>query len=458
MRINLLVVGSALTIVLSSFAIAADTPVSSMPAAVSPVVPAPVVTPDSAGLVSLDFQEADIRNVLKVLAFKTGVNIVAGPEVIGSVSIQLKDVPWQKALDVILSTYGFGYEQRGNIIKVMSIENLKKYREDKVALEGQEPLITKTFVLSFAKASDIVESLGKMKTERGSVNFDQRTNTIIVRDVQANLDLIAEVVKSLDSVTPQVLIEAKIIETTLNNDEKMGVEWNLVATASGGKRATSFPFTTDATNRFVNGQFPVPDTASFKYGTLDMSQFSATMRLLASRTDTNVLSNPRIVTLDNQTAKIVVGDQYPFPQYTYNSEQAKLQISGWEYKDIGIIFEVTPHVNNPGLVTLDLQPKISAKNGTQTIENTALPIIATEETKTKVMILDGQTLVIAGLIKEDTTIVKKKVPFLGDIPLIGLAFKHNDTVKNKKEILIFITPHIITPSATAFANPTKENP
>ncbi len=438
---RILSIGMCLTLLLNPLAFAQPTPPVEAPAVDKTVI--------KDGLVSLDFQEADIRNVLKVLAFKTGINIVPGPEVTGIVTIQLKDVPWQKALDVILSTYGFGFEQKGNIIKVMSIENLKKYREDKVALEGQEPLITKTFILNYAKASEVIDSLAKMKTERGSVNFDQRTNTIIVRDVLANIDLISEVIKSLDSVTPQVLIEAKIVETNVDNNENLGVNWVLKGGVSGSRRATAFPFAPSDGNRYMpsmpNAPSEVNEAGSlFSYGTLDASQMSATLELLNSRTDTNILSNPRIVTLDNQTASIIVGEQYPIPQYTYNEEQAKLQVSGWEYKDIGIIFEVTPHVNNAGLVTLDLQPKVTAITTFVTVENTSLPRLSTEEAKTKVMVRDGDTLVIAGLIKEKTTDTKTKVPFFGDIPLIGAAFRKKEAGKQKTELLIFLTPHIIT--------------
>src|SRR5208283_3536717 len=154
------------------------------------------------GIVSLDFQDADIKSVLKVLAFKSGVNIVAAPDVTGVVTIQLNDVPWQKALDVILSTYGYGYERRGNIITVMTVENLKKYREDSTALQAEESLVSRTFVLSFAKAADAMKVVEKMKSARGFVNFDERTNALIVRDPESNVELIAEVIKSIDTITP----------------------------------------------------------------------------------------------------------------------------------------------------------------------------------------------------------------------------------------------------------------
>jgi type IV pilus assembly protein PilQ len=397
------------------------------------------------GLVSIDFRDADIKNVLKVLAYNSGVNIVAGPEVTGLVTIQLKDVPWQKALEVVLSTYGYAYERRGDIIAVTTVENLKKRREDSQVLAEQEPLVTQTFTLNFGKASDIIGSIEKMKTPRGSINFDQRTNTLIVTDIQGNLDLIDEVVKALDAVTPQVVIEVKVVETTLTNTENLGIDWTIKASATGAKHASSFPFHTDASTEFLPGTLAAPAATDFSYGTLSASTLSAVLEMLKSRSNTNILSNPKIVTLDNQKARIVVGSQYPIPTYTYNEQQAKLQVSGWEYKDIGIIFEVTPHVNNAGFVTIDLQPKITAILDFVTVENTQLPRLSTEEATTKVMIKDGDTLVIAGLIKDQVTDTKKRVPFLGDIPLVGEAFRKSETTKTKTELLIFLTPHIITP-------------
>lgn len=412
-----------------------------------------MVVPSENGLVSLDFQDADIRNVLKVLSYKSGVNIVAGPEVTGVITIQLTDVPWQKALEVILATYGYGYERKGNIITVTTLENLKKRREDNQTLQDQEPLMTKTYSLNFAKASEVVESINKIKTGRGNINFDQRTNALIVRDVAGNIELLDGVIKTLDSVTPQVLIEAKVLETTLSNTENLGITWAIGGTAGGSQHSTSFPFTQETSKLIPSGATVSNNT--FKYGTLDASGLSATLEMLHKRTDTNILSSPSIVTLDNNTAKIVVGSQYPIPQYTYNSDQAKLQLSGWNYMDIGIIFEVTPHVNNADLVTLDLQPTITAITDYVLVDPAAtakVPVLSTEQAKTKVMIRNGQTLVIAGLIKDKTSFTKKKVPLLGDIPFIGGVFKKKEDQTDKTELLIFLTPHIITannPTASA---------
>ncbi len=397
------------------------------------------------GNVSLDFREADIRNVLQILALKSGVNIVASPEVTGVISIQLKDVPWQQALDVILQTAGYAYSKKGNIIMVTTVEKLKKLREDAIQLAAQEPLETKTFTLNFGKASEIIQSIEKMKSERGHIDFDARTNTLIVTDVSQNTQLIEGVISTLDTTTPQVLIEAKIVETTLNDTENLGIDWTAQGSVSGAARPITWPFTTATSNKFVQDNFPAAAATEFAFGTLDFSQLQVVFEMLRSRSDTNILSSPHIVTLDNKPAQIVVGSQYPIPSYTYNEDQAKLQISGWEYKDIGIIFDVTPHVNKAGFVTLEVEPKITAILGFVTVENTSLPQLSNESSKTSVMIKDGETLVIGGLLKDQDTDTRKKVPILGDIPILGLAFHKKEKTVVKTDLLIFITPHIITP-------------
>lgn len=408
------------------------------------------------GNVSLDFRDADIANVLKILSFKSGVNIVVGPEVTGLVTIQLHDVPWKQALEVVLETYGYAFEQKGNIITVTTVENLKQRRENATALAEQEPVETRTFTLNFGRASEIIASVEKMKSERGSINYDERTNTLIVTDISKRLDLMEGVIKKLDRTTPQVLIEAKIVETNFNDQENLGVDWLSQVTVSGSERPITYPFTVRSTGtKYTPDDFPGADdtagsaNAEFTYGTLNFTQVQAVFEILKTKTDTNILSNPRIVTLDNQAAQIMVGSQYPIPQYTYNEEQAQLQISGWEYKDIGIIFNVTPHVNDAGFVTLDVEPQITAIIGTVTVENTSLPELSNESTKTRVMIKGGETLVIAGLVKDQLTDTKKKVPILGDIPIFGLLFQKSEKTNAKTDLMIFITPHIITPDVAS---------
>lgn len=256
---------------------------------------------------------------------------------------------------------------------------------------------------------------------------------------------------NMDSITPQVLIEAKVVEARIDSDETLGVDWTAIVSATGSARPTLFPFTTASHSNFTPDNFPAAPTSAFKYGTLDASTLQAVFKLLSQRTDTNILSNPRIVTLDNQTASITVGTKWPVAQYTYNSDQAKWQVSGWQYLDFGILLKVTPHINKEGFVTLDVAPEVSEQNGSVTFDTAQVPILTTQETKTRVMIKDGETLIIAGLLKDKTTALKKKVPILGDIPFFGLIFQSRQTTVQKQDLLIFITPHIITPDKTTKA-------
>ena len=415
---------------------------------VEPVVIAEPEALEEEGLVSLDFRDAEIQNVLRILSLKSGVNIVTGPEVTGLVTIQLKDVPWKMALEVILETYGYGYQHKGEIITVTTIENLKKRREDAQLLADQEPLVTKTVILNYAKDATIVASIEKMKTSRGSVNYDDRTNALIILDIDSNVDLMGELIEQMDVPTPQVLIEAKIVETTIADDETLGVDWLALVSAEGSARPMTWPFTTSSDNKYLPDNIPAT-TAGFSYGTLNFSQVSAVFQMLRMRVDTNIVSNPRIVTLDNQEAVIDVGSEYPYPLKFFNDETGTWQLSDWEYKKIGVVLKVTPHVNNSGLITLDLNPKVTEILGfREDVESgSEAPELSNEEAKTQVMIKDGDTLVSAGLIKDKVIDTEKKVPFLGSIPFLGRAFRKTEKNITKTDLLIFVTPHIVTPDS-----------
>jgi len=397
------------------------------------------------GNVSFDFRDADIRNVFRILSFKSGVNIVAGPEVTGAVTMKLDDVPWKQALEVILETYGYAYEKKGSIISVTTIEILKQRRENAMLLAEQEVLETEVFVLSFAKASEVVASIGKMKSERGSVNYDERTNSVIVTDISGRVELMGGIIETLDATTPQVLIEAKIIETNLDESENLGIDWTTKATLSGASRDISFPFKRGGTDNRFGGSITAADPDEVVYGTLGFNEYQAVLEILKSRTDTNILSNPKIVTLDNRPATIRVGTKHPIPEFGANSETGSLQTTGIKYENIGVNFTVTPHVNNDQYVTLDLAPEVSEVTGTRSFQNIDVPLISTEEVTTSVMVKDRDTLVIAGLITDKLVDVKKKLPILGDIPLLGLIFHKTTKTITKTDLIIFITPHIITP-------------
>ncbi|MBU4375890.1 MAG: secretin and TonB N-terminal domain-containing protein [Candidatus Omnitrophica bacterium] len=445
------------------------------------------------GNITVDFKEADIRTVLRILSEKSGVNIVASKDVAGTITIRLNNVYWEKALDIICKNYGYAFERDGNIIRVTTVENLK-----------QEELTTEVFSLNYANAEDVAVAVAEMLSSRGKdkVKFDERTNVLIVTDIPTNLYKIRQVVDKLDKRTPQVLIEAKIIETTLVDTENLGIDWTVKLSAYGAKRPITFPFTVSGTlsylgipkdmwNTFMprvegttdttttgsggvtvtdtdsffpielgqfrqwsDSPFPLTEADQFTFGTLDFSQFSLVLEYLKSRRDTNVLSNPRIATLNNQEANILVGTILAIPKFERNPDTGTMEVTGYTEKDLGIKLNVIPHINASGDIVVDLRPEISDLLGFDTLDASrglVAPRYSTREATTQIMVRDGETIMIGGLIRENTVNYKKKVPWLGDIPVLGRAlFTKTEETIQKTELIIFMTVHLINSDTSDF--------
>lgn len=432
------------------------------------------------GNITVNFKGADIRTVLAYISEVAGVDIVPAPDVKGTVDLKLNNKPWKTALDIILRNYGFAYEREGDIIRVVTVDNLK-----------MEELSTQTFNLNYGKSKDVVASIKDIVSERGKVMYDDRTNIVLVTDIPTNIYKIGQVIDKLDKRTDQVLIEARIIETVLDDSEKLGVDWNLKFTVAGAKRPTTFPFsqfdnssglygkwgsilpqvqtaapqvtastattsTTTDTSDFPSmasgvAAFPFAGTDQFTYGTLDFSEFKAVLEFIKQRANTDIVSNPRIATLNNSEALINVGQTLNLPKYERNSTTGKMEITGYEAKDLGIILKVTPHINQKGEIVIDLAPQISDLLRYDTLDRASgivAPVYSTRIAKTQVMIKDGDTIFIGGLIKENDIDKKNKMPFLGDllgdVPYLGLLFSKKETVKQKTELIFFITVNIMT--------------
>lgn len=421
-------------------------------------------TGTAGGLVSVDFKDADIRQVLRILALKSGVDIVAGSDVEGLVTIKLTNVPWEQALDIVLRTYGFAYERKGKIIRVMST----------AALE-QEALSTEVFPLGYAKAKEVPDVLKEMLSDRGKVKFDERTNTVIVTDIPTSLFQIKTIIERLDQRTPQVSIEAKVVETKLTKDEQLGIDWSdsVTFTVSPATAPTTFPFpggadlgtlgsslipragTFSPTGGASLAKGRIPETGGqFTFGTLTSSSLATILNFLDSRTDTHIVSNPNILVLNNQEARIHIGEEYPVPQYSLDPSTGRTSISGYTPKLTGTVLTVTPHVNPNLEIVVDLKPEIIAVGTDVTYSlgsssgNISFPRFTTQTAQTQVRIHNGQTIALGGLIKTSDTKVVTKVPLLGDIPLVGLLFKNtrwysggSDPVR--QDLLIFLTVRLM---------------
>ena len=420
---------------------------------------APSAAPaEGGGLISVDFKDADIRQVLRIISLKSGVDIVAGTDVEGLVTIKLTNVPWEQALDIILRTYGFTYERKGKIVRVMTVD----------ALES-EALSTEVFPLDYAKAKEVPDVVKEMLSERGKVKFDERTNTVIVTDIPTNLYQIKEVIERLDQRTPQALIETKVVETKLTKNENLGIDWSdtLTFTQTQNSFPSSLPFKALGTLGFLGEEFittprgraewspgvlganPLTTLGSVGIGTLSTSQFSWTLNLLQQRTDTHIVSNPSLAVLNNQEAKIHIGEEYPIPNYSIDPTTGRTTITGYTAKDLGTVLTVTPHVNPSNEIVVDLKPEVITAGDPVTFNTgtggnaVSLPRFTVQNAKTQVRIRSGETIAIGGLVKQTESKIETKVPILGDIPLVGLFFKNvqrystSDPVR--QDLLIFLT-------------------
>lgn len=463
---------------------------TAQPQAAEEAVPAEAITIEP-GNVTVNFKGADINTVLAYISEVAGVDIVSAPDVKGIVDLRLTNKPWKAALDIIMRNYGFAYEREGDIIRVVTLDKLK-----------QEELATQAFSLNYSKSSDVVAALKNIVGERGSSVFDDRTNTVLVTDIPTNIYRIGQLIERLDKRTEQVLIEARIIETVLGDDEKLGIDWSVKITAAGAKRPTTLPFdyykpgnnimdkytplvqTGAETVAYPAGGgtvitkpgifpigasgaqasdandkgFPLVDYTvdtmknAFAFGTLDFTEFKAVLEMLKSRSDTDTISNPRIATLNNNKATINVGDIIYIPKFERNSTTGKMEITGYDQTNSGIVLDVTPHINDAGEIALDLIPQIKEYLGTSPIapgSDIYAPLFRTREAKTQVMVKNGQTIFIGGLISEKEIDKRTKLPFigdlLGDIPGLGLLFSHKNMVKQRVELIFFITVNIMSP-------------
>jgi type IV pilus assembly protein PilQ len=390
-------------------------------------------------LVSLDVQGADINTVMRSLAEFGGKNIVCNKEVKGAVSVRLKSVPWRDALEIILRTQGLAYVEEQGILRVATAEELQNEEIDRQTAERKKedllPLEIRRVEVKFANASELKLSLEKMLTRRGYIEVDQRTNSLIITDIKDRVVAAENMARELDSMTPQVEITAKMVDIDANVSRDLGVVWS-AENMDIGKQNVSEDVTVNA---------PVLDpAATLRIGAIrDYVTLDATLHALETQNKANVISNPRITTVNNREASILVGKEIPL----IVQDNAGNPIT--QLKKIGITLKVTPHINSEKEITLDLHPEVSDLSSQATVQGGV--VINTTEADTRVIVQDGQTAVIGGLIRENITRDKRGVPVLQSIPLLGFLFRSSSDSKSKRELLIFITPRIVPASSPSSA-------
>ena len=411
----------------------------------APLGPSPRAQAPVTGGVTLNFQNTDIDVVLKFFGDLTGKIFVKSDAVRGFVSVLApRPVSTDQAyaiLKSVLEIKGFALiEGRDSIVKVVTMAEAAQagtavgLGAGRGALPATDGMITQVIPLKFLAAQDMKTELAPLLSPGGKLISDERSNSVVVTDHAASLGRLMQVVDYLDVRSPQVLIEALIVEVSLTRETKLGLEWSSKFDFDRNGHA----FTGEAAQTFSLNDFV---TEGLKYSVLRTDQqLSAVLRMLATDKNVDILSTPHILTLNNQPAMIRVGEEVPVLTQTRNIQGGET-IRSFDFKNVAIELEVTPRINHEREVTLKVHPLVKKILGFNAELNA--PILATREAKTHVLVQDGQTVVIGGLMKDDRSESRSKIPFLGDIPILGALFRKQGVTSEKTELLVFITPRVI---------------
>jgi type IV pilus assembly protein PilQ len=442
--------------------------------------------------VSLDFKDADVHNVLRLLAEVSKLNIVATDDVRGKVTLRLFDVPWDQALDIILQVLNLESQQEGNVIRISTVKRLREEREElqkaQEAAKAVEPLHVEYLRVNYAKASKLAEIIsgaarsraggaisGRTRmegeegvlTSRGSVLVDEYSNTLVVRDIQRGVDNARELVSQLDVQTPQVLIESNIIEATTDFARDLGVQWGYRYSAgpqTGNPTGVNFPGTIGLGGAGLGqGTGGLPFIADFPaavnpalgsaldlaLGSIDGSQtLDVRLTALEKQGKARIISRPRVVTLNNIAATIksltIIRVKLPSTGTVINTGAggaAGSQSSATEKIETGIILIVTPQVSSDGFVLLDMFAKSSQADFTRTVDQ--IPTEISREANSHILIKDGQTVVLGGIYRDNFTDQESGIPFLRSIPGLGWFFKNVNKTNRREDLLVFLTPRIM---------------
>ena len=447
--------------------------------------------------ISLDFQDIEVRRVLQLLADFTGINMVAADTVQGNITLRLKDVPWDQALDIILKSKNLDKRRNGNVIWIAPVSELIKAEEEEAKAIAQSvklaPLQTEYIQLNYAKAADIEklitegknasnsrsgsntssgtdplgDSVGSLLSPRGTVSVDPRTNTLIINDTSAKIDQIRQMIDLLDVSVKQVMIEARIVRATTDFTKEMGVKWGILSQGItnnnhllvGGSDTTLWNLREPEKNEDLGGwKYDIErpqnlnvdlgvtsaGASRIAFGLISLSDFMLDLELSALQADGygEVISTPKILTADKQKAKVASGTQIPYQSSEGGGANA---VSTTEFIDATLSLDVTPSITPDGKVQMQLNitsdsPGAPTPTGQLTINKNAV--------NTNVLVDNGETVVLGGIFEQQTANSQTKVPFLGDIPYIGRLFRKDVKSENKRELLIFVTPRIVNDSVS----------
>ncbi|HLE25412.1 MAG TPA: type IV pilus secretin PilQ [Thermodesulfobacteriota bacterium] len=411
-------------------------------------------------LVSFDFKDADVRDVLKILADISGFNFIVSRDVKGTVTLKLSNVPWDLALDIVLEDATLGAVVEGNVIKVAPLKTIQAkqiaIRSAAQSKEQLEPLITKQIFINYATADELTPLADPLLSQRGDIKVDTRTNSILVTDTASRVRQIEELVKSLDTRTPQVLIESRIVQATLDFTRELGVQWGVdykASAATGNPTGATFPssinaggtnigapFGTQGNNFIVDLPAAVGTGSGGAIGIVLGSlsgAFDLDIRLsaLENRGDGRVLSSPRVLTLNNNPARIEQGVSIPFLSVSAAGTQT-------QFVDANLTLDVTPQVTNDNRILMDIKVTDNRPDPTLTGAN-GQPSIRRNEAETQTIASDGETIVIGGIYTRETSESLRGIPWFNRIPLLGWLFRTERNIDSRRELIIFVTPRIV---------------
>jgi type IV pilus assembly protein PilQ len=380
------------------------------------------------GPYDLEFRGADVKDVLRLLGDQEGVNILISEGVSGTVTASFRGVAYEQILESILKMNDLRAVQDGPILRV-------EKRGDVVA--RGETVQTQLFRLNYAKASDLAGTVKEILSSDAGVSVDVRTNSIMITDDDKHLVKVAALIGKLDQPAPQVMIEARIIETTTNFARELGIRWGFSRLLDGGDVEV---FGTAGGNSLINlPADPIYGGVGVSFGRLSGTyDLDVELTAMEDKGMGNIVSSPRIATLNNQEANIRSGVRIPIQEVRV---QEGVGTSEVDYVEALLSLTVTPQITSEGYIILRINADRSVPDWARTVDG--IPAILTREAGTQVMVKDGETVVIGGLLQETETKDKSSVPLLSDIPLLGKVFQNKADVHDTEELLIFITPKVI---------------
>lgn len=402
--------------------------------------------------ISLDFKDVEMVDVLRLIADVSQLNVVAGDATKGRITMRLIDIPWDHALDVILQTKNLAFKKVGNVLRIAPKEQLAKEEQarltEKRNLENLEDLVVKPIPVNYAKVSQVKNMVTRLLSERGTVDMDERTSTLILKDIQTVVDEAIALVNVVDTMTPQVLVESRIVEANIDFLREFGVTMNIEPTDerdtkndifSPGAGSSVLPDQTGGL--FVNPLTATPTGLIDIAGTILNDRFNLDLQLqMAESTgEGKVISSPRVVTLDNERATILQGSSLPYQ--TFENGDAELT-----FIDAVLKLDVKPHITSDRSIIMEVNVSRNAPDST-VFTGTGDPAIAKNEVKTETLVKDGQTLVIGGIYVIDKAERHSRTPYLHRVPLLGTLFRSNEVNDTRRELLIFLTPRVLVTEA-----------